>query len=223
MLRFCFALVLSSLASVALADLSGPMRVIDGDTVAIGETRIRLHGIDAPEKAQFCGSRTAPMWPCGSWVTGEMRARFEGRHARCEALEIDKYGRTVARCEVAGEDLGAALVDGGLAFAYTKYSFDYLRQQTEAARRGAGLHGAGVQSPADFREATRRGHDAQHLAKAPDGCVIKGNISSRGDTRIYHVPGQTWYGATRISLAKGERWFCSEAEAQNAGWRRAHH
>lgn len=221
MLRFCFALVLSSLASVALADLSGPLRVIDGDTVVIGETRIRLHGIDAPEKAQFCGSRTAPMWPCGSWITGEVRARFDGRNARCAAVDIDKYGRTVARCEVAGEDLGAALVRGGLAFAYLDYSHDYLPQQAAAMQRGAGLHGAGVQSPADFRKAARRGHDAQHLAKAPDGCVIKGNISSRGNARIYHVPGQSWYGSTRISLAKGERWFCSEAEAQDAGWRRA--
>ncbi|WP_323771153.1 thermonuclease family protein [Antarctobacter sp.] len=223
MLRFCFALVLTSLASVALADLSGPLRVIDGDTVAIGETRIRLHGIDAPENGQFCGNRTAPMWPCGSWISGEVRARFDGRSARCVAMDIDKYGRTVARCAVAGEDLGAALVRGGLAFAYTRYSSDYLPQQAEAARRGVGLHGAGVESPADFRKAARRGHDAQHLASAPEGCEIKGNISNRGDAHIYHMPGQAWYGATRINLVKGERWFCSEAEAQDAGWRRAHH
>ena len=51
-------------------------------------------------------------------------------------------------------------------------------------------------------------------------CVIKGNVSSSGE-RIYHVPGQRHYGATRISVAKGERWFCSEAEARRAGWRRA--
>jgi len=51
-------------------------------------------------------------------------------------------------------------------------------------------------------------------------CRIKGNISTGGE-RIYHVPGQRYYGATRIDVLKGERWFCSEAEARAAGWRRA--
>ena len=51
-------------------------------------------------------------------------------------------------------------------------------------------------------------------------CDIKGNISASGE-RIYHVPGQRYYTATRISLLRGERWFCSEAEAREAGWRRA--
>ncbi|MGX8013534.1 sunset domain-containing protein [Mesorhizobium sp. ORM8.1] len=52
-------------------------------------------------------------------------------------------------------------------------------------------------------------------------CNIKGNISYYGGERIYHVPGQEYYSATRINLLKGERWFCSETEAQGAGWRRA--
>lgn len=52
-------------------------------------------------------------------------------------------------------------------------------------------------------------------------CRIKGNISYNGGERIYHVPGQHYYSRTRISYIKGERWFCSEADAQAAGWRRA--
>jgi len=48
--------------------------------------------------------------------------------------------------------------------------------------------------------------------------LIKGNIGSKGD-RIYHVPGGRWYDKTRIDTGKGERWFCSEAEARAAGWR----
>ena len=51
-------------------------------------------------------------------------------------------------------------------------------------------------------------------------CVIKGNISSKGE-RIYHVPGGRYYDATVIDTAKGERWFCSEAEAVAAGWRKS--
>lgn len=53
------------------------------------------------------------------------------------------------------------------------------------------------------------------------GCSIKGNISMNTGERIYHVPGQEHYTETMISLGKGERWFCSEAEAKAAGWRRA--
>ena len=53
------------------------------------------------------------------------------------------------------------------------------------------------------------------------GCDIKGNISINTGERIYHVPGQRYYAATRISPQYGERWFCSEADARAAGWRRA--
>jgi len=53
---------------------------------------------------------------------------------------------------------------------------------------------------------------------APEGCLIKGNINSKGD-KIYHVPGTSGYGSTKINESKGERWICSEEEATNAGWR----
>lgn len=52
------------------------------------------------------------------------------------------------------------------------------------------------------------------------GCVIKGNISDKGE-RIYHVPGGAFYSKTIVNPRKGERWFCSEAEAVKAGWRRS--
>jgi len=52
-------------------------------------------------------------------------------------------------------------------------------------------------------------------------CNIKGNISINSRAKIYHVPGQEYYEATKISPQYGERWFCSEAEARAAGWRKA--
>jgi len=58
------------------------------------------------------------------------------------------------------------------------------------------------------------------LAGGRAECDIKGNISSTGE-RIYHVPGGAYYDATLVSLIKGERWFCSEAEARTAGWRKS--
>lgn len=53
------------------------------------------------------------------------------------------------------------------------------------------------------------------------GCDIKGNISIDTGERIYHVPGQYYYAQTKISSEYGERYFCSETEARNAGWRRS--
>jgi hypothetical protein len=53
------------------------------------------------------------------------------------------------------------------------------------------------------------------------GCDIKGNISYRTGERIYHLPSDYFYDRTSIDLTKGEHWFCSEADAQTAGWRRS--
>lgn len=62
---------------------------------------------------------------------------------------------------------------------------------------------------------------AYALSQKSPSCRIKGNISINTGARIYHVPGQKYYNQTRIRTEYGERWFCSEAEAQQAGWKRA--
>jgi hypothetical protein len=53
------------------------------------------------------------------------------------------------------------------------------------------------------------------------GCNVKGNISYNGGQKIYHVPGQKYYWRTRVNWISGERWFCSEMAARQAGWRRS--
>lgn len=55
---------------------------------------------------------------------------------------------------------------------------------------------------------------------ADEDCLIKGNISSSGE-KIYHVPSGQFYSRTKITESKGERWFCTEAEARAAGWRKS--
>lgn len=59
------------------------------------------------------------------------------------------------------------------------------------------------------------------VSATAQGCTIKGNVSIRSGEKIFHVEGQEYYAATRISPEYGERWFCSEAEARAAGWREA--
>lgn len=222
MLRICaaFVLVLASLAPAAFAVPAGTAKVIDGDTIKVDGVTVRLHGIDAPEMDQMCGGDGAPAWACGAWVRGELRARLDGRRVTCRPVDTDHYGRTVAKCFAGGQDIGQQMVRDGLAFAFRRYSWDYDLDEKTAAVNGRGLHGSGIQSPADFRAAERAAQGAMQLANAPQGCPIKGNLSKDGK-RIYHMPGQQWYDRTRIDTAKGERWFCSEAEARKAGWRRA--
>lgn len=222
MLRICslFALSLTlSFGAVPTAAqvVSGVVRVIDGDTFDVAGTRIRLHGVDALEAAQTCETEGGQPWACGDWTTRQVRDLYQGAQARCEALDRDRYDRIVARCFVGGADVGQVLVQEGLAFAYRKYAMDYDLDEKAAFVPERGIHGFKTVSPARYR-VTRRSQPEP--ARAEGSCQIKGNISAKG-TRIYHMPGQEFYSRTRINTRTGERWFCSEAEARGAGWRRA--
>ncbi|WP_375572182.1 thermonuclease family protein [Seohaeicola saemankumensis] len=217
LLIFAVGLLIASLAMAG--SVTGTIRVIDGDTIEVAGTRVRLHGIDAPESSQTCSTEQGKSWDCGAWVSREVRARYQGRKAVCTPLDQDRYGRTVARCMVGGEDMGATLVAEGLAFAYRRYAMDYDLIEKQAAVADRGLWAMNVQNPAAYRQ------NGQPAARAPQqqvasDCNIKGNISAKGE-RIYHRPGQEHYDRTRINTAQGERWFCSATEAEAAGWRAA--
>ena len=109
------------------------------------------------------------------------------------------------------------MVAQGWAVAYRKYSTDYVSQEAAAKAGRRGVWRGEFVVPSRWR----RGERLEATDAAGGGeCRIKGNVSRRG-TRIYHVPGGASYAKTRIDEAKGERWFCSEAEARAAGWRRA--
>ena len=217
MLRICSLLVLAVLAApVAAAPvLTGTARIIDGDTLEIGALgeRVRLHGIDAPERGQGCVSAKGKSWACGEAARKALAELSRGT-VRCEGIERDRYDRLVAKCSAGGRDLGAAMVEAGAAFAYRKYSMDYVAAENRARAAGRGIWSGEAIRPADYRAAQAPAPQA-----APATCAIKGNISKNG--RLYHLPGSRAYAATRISERHGERWFCSEAEALAAGWRRA--
>lgn len=217
LLIFALGLLAASLAMAG--SVTGTIRVIDGDTIDVAGTRVRLHAIDAPEASQTCSTEQGKTWACGAWVSREVRARYQGRKAVCTPLDTDRYGRMVARCMVGDDDMGAALVAEGLAFAYRRYAMDYDLIEKQAAASDRGLWAMNVQNPATFRQKAMSSGQAPQQQVAGD-CNIKGNISSKGE-RIYHRPGQEHYDRTRINTAQGERWFCSAGEAEAAGWRAA--
>lgn len=214
MLRICSVLVLALMMALPVAAAEPEARVIDGDTIDLSGQRIRLFGIDAPEKGQVCDNR-GQVRDCGAWSARVLRDLIGNDPVQCRARDTDRYGRTVATCTVAGRDIGEMMVGQGAARAYTRYSARYLAHEREAQTQGIGIWSGKMMTPEAHRHATPA--PAQTTS---GGCPIKGNISASGK-RIYHMPGQHDYDATRISPSKGEAWFCTEAEARRAGFRKA--
>ena len=205
------SIVFAAYAAVGAA--ADDIKVVDGDTIKIGATTYRLHGIDAPEAGQRCSTSGTGEWSCGREAIGALEAMVLDREVVCDDRGTDDYDRTIAVCFADGEDVNAAMVDAGLAWAFRRFSLDYAPNEDRARAAGVGVWRAPTQAPWDYR--ARRWEVAAQ--EAPEGCPIKGNISRNG--RIYHAPWSPWYTRTKLSVEKGERWFCSEAEALEAGWR----
>lgn len=203
----------------AAGSVAGRASVIDGDTLEIHGTRIRLVGIDAPESRQTCQDRSGTEYRCGQRAALALADRIGASPIACSVAGQDRYGRSLATCASAGLDVGEWLVSSGWALAYRQYSPAYVGAEERAKAAGAGVWQGEFAPPWQWREANARGSDPVVVGSARKGdCAIKGNVGSKGE-RIYHMPGQDYYGVTRVSQAKGERWFCSEAEARAAGWR----
>jgi endonuclease YncB( thermonuclease family) len=198
---------------VAAGNVSGIATVIDGDTIAVGETRIRLEGIDAPEAAQSCGRRWFGTWACGRAAADELAKLLGRQTVVCENKGTDKYGRMLGICFVNGVDMNAEMVRRGYAWAFVKYSTSYVSVEAEAKASKAGVWQGDAQPPWEFRHSRWSSVETN----APSGCAIKGNVTKNG--RIYHMPWSPWYDQIKIEPDKGKRWFCSEAEAMAAGWR----
>ncbi len=171
----------------------GPARVIDGDTLDLAGERIRLHGIDAPEKDQTC-TINGLEWECGIASWGFLVQLIAGQVVTCDSRDIDQYGRTVAVCFADGNDINATMVAGGWALAYQEYSLDYVPQERAAEAARLGLWQGDFVPPWEWRRGTRL-----NANEALPECPLKGNIARDGE-RIYHVPGGRYYGVTVMNL-----------------------
>ena len=112
-------------APAGAADVAGRASVIDGDTIELHGQRIRLYGIDAPERAQKC-SQYGDSWPCGQRAASVLADRIGTRTVSCKPRDRDQYGRIVAVCLVGGDNLNAWMVRQGWALAYRHYSTYYV-------------------------------------------------------------------------------------------------
>jgi endonuclease YncB( thermonuclease family) len=212
-------LVSASFSGVA-AELVGRATVTDGDTLTVAKQRIRLWGIDAPESAQQCTGKDGRTWPCGRRSAAALDGHLLEKTVRCQPKDTDRYGRVVAECFVQGASVNRWMVRSGWAVAYRQYATAFIADEADARQHQRNLWQGPFQMPADYRR-SKRDQAARHAPvatqPAPGGCQIKGNISRQGK-KIYHVPGQRDYARTSIDTSRGERMFCSPADAVRAGW-----
>ena len=214
-------------------------RVVDGDTIEVeGGEKVRYIGIDTPETVD----PRKPVQCFGIEASKKNKELVEGKTVRLEKdiTDRDKYGRLLRYVWVDDPSAGSGqapstsfdsaqdrglgqvlfvnleLVKQGFASSYTyppdiKYQKEFLAAEREAREAERGLWKAcpiSVVPTVQIQEPTK------------SECNIKGNISTSGE-KIYHLPGCGSYAKTQIDEKRGERWFCSEKEAQEAGWRKA--
>ncbi|WMT71767.1 thermonuclease family protein [Bradyrhizobium sp. Ash2021] len=216
----------------------------DGSTLQIGSVTYRLDGIDAPAIDQLCIDEHADAWTCGIEARDQLTKLIGGREIRCDDLGADPSykKRHLGACRIEGDttSLSELLVRQG--FALNVESSATGRFETEEARakeerqglwkgcfvapqefRTGKKDGAllGGSCPADRDKEIREALFPEALAM-PSGCNIKGKFAVRarvtGNVGIYHLQACRSYPA----LTEPDRWFCSEEDAQAAGFRRAY-
>jgi len=144
------ALLLCS-APVHAADLVGRATVIDGDTIDVASTRIRLHGVDAPESSQLCANAAGVAYRCGQAAALALADKLGSAPTRCRPRQRDVYGRTIAVCTQDGASVNAWLVREGHAVAMVRYSRAYVHLERSARAARKGMWQGSAQDPSMYR------------------------------------------------------------------------
>jgi endonuclease YncB( thermonuclease family) len=132
--------------------VSGPARIIDGDSLEIAGTRIRIFGIDAPEGRQQCRDGRGESYACGREAARALERLIGGRTVTCTPVTHDQYDRDVATCAVVGRDLGDAMVRAGHARDYARHSRGrYAVAEREAREARRGIWAGESEAPAAWR------------------------------------------------------------------------
>lgn len=147
---------LTTTAQAASNDITGRASVIDGDTLDIHGQRIRLEGVDAPESSQTCADPEGEPWRCGQKAALALSDLIGQKPVRCVPSTKDRYGRTIATCDLDGEDLGKWLVANGWAVAYRHYSDRYIPDEEEAKAKRRGIWAGSFTMPWDYRHAKKQ-------------------------------------------------------------------
>lgn len=129
---------------------SGPVNVIDGDTLQMTDERIPLFGIDAPESDQTC-TRASSERPYSKDAAATLAAMTLGKAVQSEQKDRDSYGRVVAICQADSTDLAEMLVRSGLTVSLPGFSDRYVEVKHWARQRGVGIWNGTFELSAKYR------------------------------------------------------------------------
>ena len=207
------------------------VRVVDGDTVKINmngkEETFRLIGLDTPETVD-----PRKVVQCfGIEASNKAKELLSGKKVRVETDPTqgtyDKYNRRLGYIFLEdGLFFNKYMIEAGYAHEYTyqsnpyKYKLDFIKAEKEAREQERGLWNKSTCNgdTTSSNPATSTTQTSTQTGTT-GSCTIKGNISSSG--KIYHMISCGSYAKTVIDETKGEKMFCSEKEALDAGWRKA--
>ena len=147
-------IILSLLSTSTVADaidLKGKPRIVDGDTMWIGPTKIRLYGIDAPEGKQTCKKADTSEYRCGEMATFALAEIIETNWITCKGEMVDRYKRRISVCYVGPYDINAEMVKRGWAVAYRRYSKDYIDEEEAAKNHRVGMWQGEFMKPWEWR------------------------------------------------------------------------
>lgn len=207
-------LLVSSPVAAAQEVFEGPARIVDGDTLYIGKDKVRLYGVDAPEKAQTCRNSKGQPYDCGKLSLAALTEHVGNASLRCEVKNKDQYGRNVAACFLprgwgAKEDIGQWLVSNGHALAYRAYSKDYIAAEDQAHAEKVGVWQGDFTMPADWRKQQRSSTSA---GGAP-GSTLPSQGTADTASSLFAMAG----GAAGAGLVEAGRSYASVVTAAIPG------
>ena len=137
--------------SSGLDDVSGPAKVVDGDSLVLPSGQVRLKGIDAPEGRQRC-LKNGKEWACGRASTQALRELVTGKEVVCDGQQLDRYDRLLAICWVGDVKINQVMVRDGWAVAFGD---QFLREERAAKAAQRGLWQGTFERPAVWRAKNR--------------------------------------------------------------------
>ena len=154
-----FILTYNDVRSENLNKISGLAKVVDGDTIKINSKKIRLYGIDAPEKKQKCKKTYLTIsfmsftkdYMCGEVSTQKLIKKINKQKLNCNILDVDRYKRLIGECFKRNTNLNSWMVSNGYAVAYRKYSKKYVSDEINAKNNKLGIWQGKFEMPWDYR------------------------------------------------------------------------
>lgn len=214
--------------------------VIDGDSFQVGSKVYQLAGIDAPELGQACDD-DGHLSLCGLAAAYELRKLFELESAPIECAVEPEADRSRAVCLLGGSEVSVLLLKGGYVVALPESAPYYCAAENSARRAHLGIWSSTFVQPWKWRAGERlpaehnfdrfahltgqlpwkwNQKNLQHRPRAEHAaCLVKGIVTETGE-RLYFGPLDKEFESIEIDPEKGDRLFCGDDEARDAGWRR---